>query len=70
MSTESEVDGQTPLVFVQTIVLVPVVRPLTVDVFEFGSANVPPPAITDHVATPIEGEEAFRFALVVVKQNA
>ena len=70
MSTVSDVAGHTPLVFVHTIELVPVVNPVTKEVFEPGVVTLPPPLNTDHVATPIAGMLALRFVVVVVKQNA
>jgi len=63
------VEGHTPFVFVQTKVFVPVVNPLTSEMFNVGVVIVPPPLNTDHVAIPIGGIEPFRFAVVVVKQK-
>ena len=54
---------------VQTKELVPVVKPVTEVVFEFGAVIVPPPLITDQVVIPIAGTLALRLAVVVVKQN-
>ena len=55
---------------VHTMELVPVVNPVTSDVFEFGVVMLPPPLNTDQVATPIAGMLPLRLVVVVVKQKA
>lgn len=57
--------AHTPLEIVQTIVLVPVIKLLTVEMFNVGVVMVEPPAITVHKPVPTVGALPVSVELAV-----
>ena len=55
MSTRSDEDGHEPLLMVHIKVLVPTLKPVTVEVGELGVVMVPLPAIKVHKPVPVTG---------------
>ena len=66
--TVSFVAGHEPLDIVHTRIFVPVVKPVTAELFTLGDVTEAPPETTDHVPVPAAGIFPFNVA-VVFPQN-